>query len=48
MLEAQRKAHAAMDLLHQPALHQSSRNSCLEGAKEGTEGVETMKVDNTN
>jgi hypothetical protein len=48
MIEAQCKAHAAMELLRQPMLHQSSMDSCLEGAKEGTEGVETMEVDNTN
>ncbi len=46
-IEAQRKAHAAMELLHQPTLHQSSMDSCLEGAKEGTVGVATMEVDDT-
>jgi hypothetical protein len=29
-------------------LHQSSMDSCSEGAKEGTEGMATMEVDDTN
>jgi hypothetical protein len=47
-IEARCKTHAAMEHLRQPMLHQSSVDSCLEGAKERTEGMETMEVNNTN
>jgi hypothetical protein len=47
-IETQCKAHAAMELLCQPMLHQFSGDSCLEGAKEGIEDKETMEVDDTN
>jgi hypothetical protein len=47
-IEARCKAHAAMELLRWPMLHQSSLDSCSEGAKERTEGMETMQVDGTN
>jgi hypothetical protein len=48
VIEAQRKAHVAMECLHQPTLHQSSVDFCSEGAQEGTECVATMEVDDTN
>ncbi len=48
MIEAQCKAHAVMELLCQMPLHQSSGDSCLEGATKGTEDMETIKVDNTD
>jgi hypothetical protein len=48
MLEAQCKAHAVMDLLCQPMLHKSSRDSCLEKTEEGVEGTKTVKVNNTD
>jgi hypothetical protein len=47
-IEEQCKAHVAMELLPQPRPHQSSMDSCLEGAQEGTECVATMEVDDTN
>ncbi len=47
-IEARCKARVAMELLHQPILHQSSMDSCLEGAQEGTKCVATMEVDDTN
>ncbi len=43
MIEAQCKACAAIELLHQPTLHQSSVGSCLKGAQEGTECMATME-----
>jgi hypothetical protein len=48
MIEVWCKACVAMELLHQPTPHQSSMNSCLEGAQEGTECVGTMEVNNTD
>ncbi len=48
IIEAQRKARVAMELLCQPMLHQSSVDSCSEGAQEGTKCVTTMEVDDTN
>ncbi len=47
-IEMQCKAHVAMELLCQPTLHQSSVDSCLEGAQEMTECVMTMKVNDTD
>jgi hypothetical protein len=47
-IEAQCKARVAMELLRQPTPHQSSVDSCLEGAQEGTECMATMEVDNTD
>jgi hypothetical protein len=44
MIEAQRKACVAMELLSQPTPHQGSVDSCPEGAQEGTECVMTMEV----
>jgi hypothetical protein len=48
MIEVQPKARVAMELLHQPTLHQSSVDSCSEGAQEGTECVATNEVEDTN
>jgi hypothetical protein len=47
-IEARRKARVAMELLPQPTLHQSSVDSCSEGAQEGTECVATMEVDDSH
>jgi hypothetical protein len=48
MMEAQRKARVAMELLHQPTPHQTLVDLCLEGAQEGTECLSTMEVNKTD
>jgi hypothetical protein len=48
MIEARRKAHVAMVLLHQPMPSQTSMGCCLEGAQGGTKQVSTMEVNGTD
>jgi hypothetical protein len=48
LIEAQRKAHVAMELLCQPTPHQTLVDLYLDGAQEGTECMLTMEVNKTN
>jgi hypothetical protein len=47
-IEVQCKARVAIEFLHQPNLHCTLADPCLEGAQEGMECVENMEVDKTN
>jgi hypothetical protein len=47
-IKTQRKAHVAMELLHQPTPHQILVDLCLGDAQGGTERVSTMEVDKTD
>ncbi len=47
-IEVQRKAHVAMELLHQPTPHQTLVDLCLKGARGGTKHVLTTDVNKTN
>ena len=47
-IEAQRKAHVAMELLRQPMPHQTPMDLCSEGAQGGVEPMSTMEVNETD